>query len=322
MDFAPLVSLEGVNGEQFALSTMVGSGPIVLRSGAKGLDMIPWDVQTDDYPALDGAAVRDTRGLQREIFLPLTAWGASRPQMVAAKRRLMAALNPSRMLARMPKLVVAEVTEAGTHEDQREIEVYYESGMEGDEGSDNGLTWNMFGLILRSAGSPFFRDRADTVASFYQYPAPRQFFPNPDDPFVSVDGLTGGFGLVGVAEFVQQITVSNPGDIVAYPTWKITGPISAPFQLVRAATGYSPEQSLDVIGLTLAPGQTWTLITEPGRLRSLTSAGVNAGWDSLVENPQFWALDPGDNTVSIRGLSPGEVPLDLTLTFRAKYLGM
>lgn len=322
MDYAPLVTLEGVNGEQFALSAMSGAGQVFLRKGAQGLDMIPWDVQVDEYPVLPGASVRDARGQQREIFLPLTIWGETRPQMVAAKRRLMAALDPARMHARMPKLIVAEVNEAGVYEDQREIEVYYADGLNGDEGSDNGLTWNKFGLVLRSSGGPFFSARSDTSTSFYQYPAPQPFFPDEDQPFVSPDGLAGGFKLSGTPVFGTVLPVNNPGDISAYPTWEITGPISAPFQLVRAATAFSPEQSLNVVSLNLTNTQTWTLVTEPGRLRSITEFGPDAGWTALATNPQFWALDPGPNTVSIQGLSVGEVPLGLAIIFRAKYQGM
>jgi hypothetical protein len=317
-----MVAIEGANGEQFALSSDGGTGQIFLRRGPKGLDMIPWDVQVDEYPALDGEVIRAVRGQSREIFLPLTVWGTTRPQMVAAKRRLIKALNPARMSARMPKLVVSEFTDAGTYEDQREIEVYYAGGLDGDEGSDNGLTWNSFGLVLRST-SPFFSARTDTTSSFYVYPELNPFFPGGGtQPFVSADGLTGGMQLVGKPSFVTAITVSNPGDVSSYPTWQIEGPISAPFQLVRAQTDYSPAQSLDVVSLTLTAGQTWTLNTEPGKLRSVSGAGTSVGWSALATNPQFWALDPGPNDITINGLAPGVTPLALGFTFRAKYLGM
>lgn len=318
MTIAPLVSLEGVNGEQFTFSSKDGDESIVLQKGAKGLDMPPWDVQVDDYPALDGSFPRASRATSREIFLPLLAYGTTRREMITAKRRLMKALDPSRILRSMPRLVVAEADDTGDYEALREIEVYYAGGMDGDEGSGNGLEWSNFGLILRST-DPFFRARQDTVRDFLTFAATTPFFPEAPAKFLS-DGVSGGFHLSSSPIFVNNIVVNNPGDVRVFPTWTIVGPVEGPFNLTRAATPYNDQQSLVVETLSLAAGETLTIVTQPGKLKVQASVGADAGWSALATNPDFWTLDPGDNTVSIDGLSSN--PTSVSLSFRPKYLGM
>lgn len=317
-----MVTLEGVDGSQFALSAKGGTGNIWLNKGATGLDMPEWDVQTAEYPVLDGEYPIAVRGLGREIFLPVTVWGNTRAQMVETKRRLIRALPPNRMFARMAKLIVAETDDSGNYEPQREIEVYYADGLQGDEGSDNGLSWGKFGLVLR-APDPFFRDRADTVVSFAKAPTdPRPFFPPEGESFVSKDGVSGGFKLSSDPVFSPEMVIDNPGDVSVYPTWKIVGPLDGPFNLVREATDFSPQGVLVVNSMTLGQGEAVTIVTAPGKVKVTASNNSTAGWSSLATNPQFWALDPGPNQVSIQGLNPGQEPSFMSASFRVKYLGI
>jgi len=314
-----MVTLLGVDGSQHPLMAKGALGNIWLRKGAKGLDMPPFDVQVDEYPARDGEYPRAARGLAREIFLPLTIYGKTRPELVAAKRRLLRALPPTQMFGRMARLVVAEVKEDGEYEPQREIEVYYSGGLEGDEGSENGLMWAKFGLVLRST-DPFFRSLQDTVVDFLTVEDQVPFYPPEGEPFVSPDGESGGFKVSPPPRFTNEVTVINEGDVAVKPTWHLVGPISEPFSLVRAATVFSPEQVLSINGLALDVGETATLVTTPGKVRLTTSAGSNVTWSALAPNPDFWYLDPGENQITVVGLS--EDPGAISLSYRTKYLGM
>ncbi|QFG25444.1 phage tail domain-containing protein [Actinomadura sp. WMMB 499] len=320
MDYLPMVTLNGVDGSQFALQARGSSGNIWLNEGAKGLDMPTYDVQADEFPNVAGSVPRSVRGAGREIFLPLTIWGDTRAEAVELKRRLRRALAPTRMFSRMAKLVVAESNSDGAFEDQREIECYYDNGMEGTEGEENGRNYFRYGLVLQ-ATDPYFRAVSDVRVSFATYGEVRKFFPPEDEPFVSPDGVSGGFKLTASPVFTTNITVTNPGDESAYPTWTIVGPIEGPFNLVRAATAYSDEEVLAINTLSLAEGETATLVTEPGRVSLSTSAGAQAVWSSLAVNPHFWELDPGNNAVSIVGLT-GDEPTSVSISFRPKYLGM
>jgi hypothetical protein len=221
----------------------------------------------------------------------------------------------------MAKLVTAEVGADGQYEPQRELEVYYSSGLEGDEGEENGLTWLKYGLVLRST-DPFFRDRQDTVIPFVSYEETEPFFPPGEEPFVSPDGLSGGFQLSPSPVFTTEVEIFNQGNVSVKPTWTFVGPLSGPFNLVRQATAYSPQQVLGIKSLNLAAGQSATLVTSPGQVRLTTSAGANVTWSALVTNPDFWYLDPGPNTVTIQNLPGGVMPTSVTLSYRAKYLGI
>lgn len=319
MDRAPYVALKGADGSTLTLSSGSDSGNLFLGKGAKGLDMPPWDVQVDEYPSLDGEFPRAVRSKAREIFLPITAWGNTRAEARSYIRAMLRALNPARFADKMVNLLVAEPTDDGGYEPQKQIEVYYSSGMEGDEGEENGLVWQKYGLVLRST-DPFFTALQDTVRQFLVFDTVNPFFPAGN--FLSTDGLTGGFKLSSAPVPTTSIVVNNPGDVGAYPTWTILGPLSGDFSLVRNTTAYSPGAVLHIFGLSLGAGQTATIVTAPGKLRASGSVGAGISWTNLGANPQFWALDPGDNTVSIEGLPVGVFPTQLTLTFRPKYLGV
>ena len=316
-----MVTLTGVDGSQFALQSPGSTGDIWLNEGAKGLDMPLYDVQVDEFPNVAGSVPRSARGAGREIFLPLTIWGDTRAEAVATKRRLIRALPPTRMWKRMAKLVVAEAGADGVYEPYREIEVYYDSGLEGAEGEENGRNYYRFGLVLQAV-DPYFRALEDVKAAFATYGDIEKFFPPEGEPFVSPDGLSGGFQLTPDPVYTDTITVHNPGDEPVYPTWRFLGPLEGPFNLVRGATAFSDEEALSITSLSLDEGETATLVTEPGKVSLSTSAGAQVVWSSLAVNPRFWALDPGDNTVSIVGLG-GEAGADtFQLSFRPKYLSM
>lgn len=321
MDHLPMVTLIGVDGSQFALQAIGSTGNIWLNEGAKGLDMPTFDVQVDEFPNVAGSVPRSARGASREIFLPLTLWGDSREEAVELKRRLRRALPPTRMFKRMAKLVVAEADATGLYEPQREIEVYYDSGLEGAEGEENGRNYFRYGLVLQ-ATDPFFRATSDVRVPFVTYVDVRKFFPPEAEPFVSPDGVSGGFKLTPDPVFTTSMTINNPGDEPAYPTWTFVGPLEGPFNLVRAATSFSDEEVLAVSSLSLDAGDLATLVTEPGRVSISTSAGATSTWTSLSVNPHFWALDPGDNAVEIVGLPAGVEPTSVSISFRPKYLGM
>jgi hypothetical protein len=321
MSLAPKVTLEGVNGEILPLEGVEQYGAIFLGAGAKGLDMPPWAIQTEEYPALDGEYPTAVRSAAREVFLPLTVYGRSRPEMIAAKRQLLRAVSPEGL--RSFKLVTAEPSAMSGYEAPREISLYYASGLEGDEGSDNGLVWGKYGLVARSS-DPFFQDRQDSVETFFTFSTVADFFPPEGDPFLSADGLTGGFHLSAPPVVTNQITINNTGDVRVCPVWTIQGPMPAntPFNLVRDTTAFNVKQILKVVNLPLDEGETATIDTRPGRLLVSGSVGANVDWSCLDINPQFWTLDPGNNAVSIEQLPDGVEPTQLSVSFRIKHLGI
>lgn len=332
----PIMRLIDVKGQSIALFTRyVDPGPsfIGVAKGAKGLEMPRFDVQTDAYPTLDGEFIRYTRGDSREIFLPIVIYGINRRECVLKKRALRTSLNPKLGTV---KLVTAEASlaltgpgDTGDFEDEREIELYYSHGFEGDEGGDNGLHWMKVGLVFK-ATYPYFRG-TELIREVFQSDTvdPVPFFAPPMGTGPWVDRV---FRLSQESTFVNSVTINNPGDVDEYPEWRIIGPLRGPFQLVRI----SPEPGVadQVLQVTnefeLLTGDVATINTRPGE-QGITSTAGDLTFEAFGFNPNFWALQPGDNVLEIRipEFEEGTTiprndppPQFMEVTFKPTFLGM
>lgn len=323
----PSMRLVGVRGEDITLFTRYITGTptsfIGVGAGAKGLDAPDFDVQTDAFPTLDGEFIRFARSTGREIMLPIIIYGNSRREMILKKRELLSALNPK---IGTVQLVTAELDSAltsyddvPTFEDERQIELYYSHGFEGDEGRNSaGLNWTRFGLVLR-ATYPFFKGLEVLRFPFTGAAAdPVSFFAQPPPPG---DGPWGErvFRLSQEIPFVDAITIDNPGDVEDYPTWTIVGPIAGPFDLVLLSSDGFSDQVLSITEeLVLTEGQRVVITTAPGAQGVSSIYGY--GFEIFNSNPNFWALQPGLNSVEIRAtggqsLNPAYVEVSFSPTF-------
>lgn len=100
----------------------------------------------------------------------------------------------------------------------------------------------------------------------------------------------------------------NGGDVEAWPTWTVTGPVRAELTV----TGRSIETKL------LAAGETLVIVTAPWA-RSVTVDGVPA-WDRLTRR-QFAPVPTGDNpgvTITARDMGAGAA---IRAEIRENYLG-
>ncbi len=337
----PTMRLEGVRGENIPLYTRYvppGTSFIGVMKGAKGLDMPQFDVQTDAYPTLDGEFIRYVRAQGREIFLPIVIYGDSRRDCIVKKRDLLRYLNPK---VGTVKLVTSEATgpltsstDPGTFEDEREIELYYANGFEGDEGSENGLNWIKVGLVFR-ATYPFFRGLDIIHFPFYgEAAAPVQFFAPPAPTIPVPEGGAWGERVIRLSQenpFTKVITIDNEGDIAEYPTWKFIGPIAGPFQLVLVSQDGLTDQIVQVTNeFVLAEGATAEMSTRPGE-QGISSSEGNLDFKVFGFNPNFWALEPGENIVEIRvppfeedGITPRPDirPEYVEISFKPTFTGM
>src|SRR5690606_35659176 len=90
---------------------------------------------------------------------------------------------------------------------RRRVRAIYTGGLEGEEGgSAGGLTWWTF-VIKLVALDPYWY--GDTITAPLNIAAPVKFFPSFQ---------------ISAAQVAGQLTVYNPGDVPAYPTWTIVGP--------------------------------------------------------------------------------------------------
>ncbi|MGJ3559637.1 phage tail domain-containing protein [Streptomyces sp. INA 01156] len=116
-----------------------------------GLDLPPFELNSDDSPNLDGASFRSTRAAARPILLPVYVYGIDRRTLRQFKRKLANALNP-----KAGYCVLTFVEQDGV---PRRIQCYYAGGMEGNESADAaGFKWITYGIQLMAMDPWFYGD--------------------------------------------------------------------------------------------------------------------------------------------------------------------
>ncbi|MFF3558976.1 phage tail family protein [Streptomyces sp. NPDC002574] len=242
----------------------------LLQPGIQGLDLPAFDFYTDESPQIDGNALRGQRAQARAIFLPIGVFGPDRSSFLARKRSFGASLNPSLGLG---MLTVAEAD--GT---SRSIEAYYVSGLEGDFGKESsGLHWQVMGLNF-SCPSPYWL--GDHVMRTFSTGASGDFFP------VSFPVEVQDSQVLGAT------TIENPGDARSFPIWTIHGPATSAV-ISNTTTGLS-------FSVTASLGSSDVLVVDcRERLQTAVLNGSTNWWSHLGTAPDLWALEPGENAVSL-----------------------
>lgn len=299
------VTLIGANGEGETIPLTEGVSDaltsIIMQPGATGLDMPPFGLFSDESPNLDGSIYRSARAAAREIMIPVYLRGHDRQSINQLKRRLFQALNPKRGYC------LIRFTEGDDR--ARQITAYYKGGMEGSESVDTaGFTWAKYGLSFSAMDPWFYPDRSQSTR--WDFGA--------GDPLLST---TASFfpmhlssGVMGVPE--DKITISNPGDIEAWPVWKLYGPIKS-FSLTGSAgeliKASPPEDGSDLVPV----GRVLTIDTRPGRKTVKDDHGLNY-WAALDTNPEFWSVEPGDTTAHVSVVA-GTDRAAVVLSFYPRY---
>lgn len=275
------VSLRGNDGQGEEISLtgyQSGAWPtIVIQPGASGLDMPPFDLHSDDSPNLDGSIYRGVRAVQREILLPVFVYGIDRKTFLQFKRKLASALNPKNghcVLTFMESDGVA-----------RRIQCYYKGGMEGNESSDfSGFRWISYGIQL-AAMDPWFYGDAQVAASW-------SF--GTSLPFLGTESFLP-LTLSPGTQATDILTVENPGDIEAWPIWKLTGPLRSFTFTGPEGTSWGIPANEDETDV-LAEGRTLTVDCRPGFKTVKDDLGINY-FPALSANPSLWSLPAGTSTV-------------------------
>ena len=121
------------------------------------------------------------------------------------------------------------------------------------------------------------------------------------------------FPVVTPSEVFDTATVTNSGDVHAWPTWVIDGPGENPF-ITNDTTGLT----LTFVGLTLLVGEVLTVNTNPG----VVTADVDGAtvWSSLTDASTFWPLAPGASVVRL-GMGGAGGTSSFTLTYSDRQHG-
>ncbi|WP_246127146.1 phage tail domain-containing protein [Embleya hyalina] len=298
------MSIAGSNGagEEIPLTGFVDREwpAIMMREGATGLDMPPFELHADDSPNLDGSIYRSSRATARQIMLPLHLQGIDRRTLKELKRKLSRALNPRNGACKLT------FTEADSQ--PRHLWCYYVDGMQGAEGVDTaGFKWCRYGIQL-IAHDPWFYSPDLTVAE-WTFTKGSAFLKKGATPFLPI---TINKGVLSS----EAVPVINPGDVEAWPVWEIKGPVrsltfTSPTGASFALPGRSDGQP------AVADGRTLSVDTRPGKKTLVDDRGENY-WPLLGPNPSLWSVPAGKSTVSIV-LVPGAGDPRLRLTLRPRY---
>lgn len=198
---------EGWDGSNWSLSDE-DSGLIMMR-GARGFGGIEIENHRDDHASLAGSRWRDYRALNRQIFLPIhlfsdgdsKAWvehnRAFTKTMRAGKTGWLHIIHPD-----------------GQH---RRIQARYEKGLdEAFEMDPAFYGWGKYGIYM-VAEQPYW-ESAEPIPGSWKTADPVYLFGAGTEP-----GNGPPFGIVDDRK-LETATLTNPGDVEAWPIWTYYGP--------------------------------------------------------------------------------------------------
>lgn len=235
---------------------LCGNQSVKLRPGVRGFNMPPIDRFTSSSPALAGSRFRGWQAREREVFWPITVFrNTDAADWVEHDSRFWDGMHPDR------EGVWAVTSPKGT----RRLRLSFAN--DADHAMDLMPTlvgFQQYNLYL-TAHDPYWF--GDEEARAWKQEAPVQFF----------GGATGKAPLFHIMTGSQlsTATMTNAGDVDAWPVWEVSGPASSVTVGVGDRTVTAP--------ITIAEGSKLIIDTDPAR-RSVLLDGVNvyqdlSSWD-------------------------------------------
>jgi len=276
------------DGAEWALSNTADDYGLFTTNGPAGWGAPPYEIVTDPL-SRGGVRVRFVRAEPARLTWPLHVWGETHQQFIDRWRALRGAF-----LSTLHRGVPGTLRVARPDGSAREIQAYYEDGFTGLAGQ-NWLSASPVLTLL--CPDPYWRDITDTVLPFSYGLATNYLAPYPQVSSSQVLGAT---------------TVNNPGEVVAWPQWTVTGPMAA-----LAALNNTTGQQFELT-YALAAGQTITITTEEPTVRGPSGENLVSAlnWPTAY----LWPLLAGDNDVEFN-VSGAGVGTAVSLSFRARYEG-
>lgn len=178
----------------------------------------------------------------------------------------------------------------------REIDCWYEDGLSGEPG-ENWVSANPAVTLLCPDG--YWRD-VTPQRVYHEYASAGIPYL---DPYLTVS----------TSQVLGDVTITNRGEVAAWPRWTITGPAAS-----ITATNHTLGGAAFTITYSLAPGQTITIDTTGGRPTVRGPGGINLVGHLNWPGAELWPLAPGSNQVSysVQGASPGT---SVELVFYPRY---
>lgn len=269
------------------------AGWFTLADGVSGLGATSYSLTTDAHPR-GGARLRYAQAQPRAIVWPLYVYGEDHVEFVGRWRALATAFT--RTLREGPGWLEIARPDGG----RRRIAVHYQEGFEGRGSKGSGIVSDSAAITLWCE-DPYWIDPVE-VSVHRETGALSSFF----TPYPTVSS----------SQVLGATTLRNPGDVVVWPKWTVTGPASL---ITFTNQGTGEQFTLDPTAVghgALLAGQQVTISTDPPTVRYQDGSNwVGAlNWPSAV----LWGLAPGNNPVTfqLNGSGPGSA---VDLTFNPRY---
>lgn len=239
---------------------------------------------TADPYSRGGSIVRHIQPQSRIITWPLMVVGADHPTWLARWRALMLAFTQT------TRLGPGTLTISRPDGTQRQIQAYYQAGFDGGGGDLSGYRVDTAILSL-FCPDPYWTGLDETTIS-------RQFEGSPSSFFDT-------YPTISPSQILGDSIATNPGDVEAWPSWTINGPLSG-ITATNNLTGEAFTLDPNATGIDhgdLLLGETITITTNPPAVRG----PGGAVWTGALNWPDavLWALQPGDNDITIAATDSG-----------------
>lgn len=263
--------------------------PYFLADGVAGIGSIATTLTTDPQPR-GGDRIRSTRSEPRIITLPIFVRGDDTVAYIQQLRALGDAFmrtwddGPGSLRLRYPD---------GS---ERRIDGVCMAGPD-DSGAGDMWRWGLTPVQLYCEDGHWYDPVEKVITRDYDAGGASFFAPYPR---------------VSSGRTLGDTTLVNPGEVIAWPIWEITGPATA----IVATNGTSGAVFTVTPAGGLAGGDTMTITTDPPTV--LDPAGDDALSWLTIPGSTLWGLGRGETPVNF-AVSGSGVGTRIRLRFRARY---
>lgn len=287
------MSWTGWNGAKFELLDY--ASPVRVAPGVRGLTLPEHQLWTSSSPAIAGQLHRGSRVLPRECLLPVWVLSdAGSLAWVGTDRAFAASLNPD-------KPGMWEVTHPDGMKRRLACRVIDDgAGALVLDPSASGWIGYQLALI---ADQPYWQ--GDPIVRQWVNATLVNFF----------GGTPAGFGppfIIGAGSTISGATITNPGEVDAYPVWTIAGPWTT---VQVGVSGRTATLTANVLA-----GQSRIIDTRPDRLTVVDQAGVDRISELSATSDLLAPIPAGEQVpLSLSMTGTGAVMAEITPLFRRAW---
>ncbi|WWV91849.1 hypothetical protein GMYAFLOJ_CDS0019 [Microbacterium phage phiMiGM15] len=263
----PTFAIVSPTGDRLELATDArSSSPFHLDDETSGLGFVGREVQLVASSS-DGGRLRASRATSRSATLVVDVWGLNTEAMTDNLRRLAAAVR--RIDGRpLPRLVA-------TYADGTDYELPFvvEGGAENLKRKVSGGVQVVPLAVI--APDPYWTARDALTFPFGASSSSVPWLPNMAEMRLSSSSAKG------------DLIVDNPGEIEAWPTWRLVGPTS------RATI------TMGAVSWSIGPLEAGEVATIDARTRTVTMADGKNAYNRLGPAPRLFPLPPGSTSLAV-----------------------